>query len=322
MFAALVARFADAVDTVEAGHRDFAQVWYAARVILQHGNPYTAIGPGRAFEWAAPLFYPLPAALVALPLAPLPEHPAMVLVAAMGGFLLSWALTQYGVAPLLAFASTCVWQAFELVQWSPILAGALVIAPLSAILITKPTIGAAVFFARPSWYAVGGGAFLMIISLGIQPHWIAEWRGALASAGIGEGNFPYVAPVMVRGGVLVLAAATRWRRQEARLLIALACVPQTLIPYEGVLLFLIPRGWLEAGVLVLLSYVMSWWAWRGGPYGSFALGLQANWVPMVVCLYLPATLMVLRRPNEGLLPPWVEQRIRAWPAWLRGIPAA
>ena len=33
-----------------------------------------------------------------------------------------------------------------------------------------------------------------------------------------------------------------------------------------------------------------------------------------------ATAMVLRRPNEGFIPAWFEQRIVAWPAWLRGTP--
>jgi hypothetical protein len=35
-------------------------------------------------------------------------------------------------------------------------------------------------------------------------------------------------------------------------------------------------------------------------------------------MYLPATLMVLRRANEGAIPDWLEQRFENWPAWLRG----
>jgi len=37
----------------------------------------------------------------------------------------------------------------------------------------------------------------------------------------------------------------------------------------------------------------------------------------VVLLYLPCMLMVLRRPNQGPMPAWLEQRIAAWPVWLR-----
>jgi hypothetical protein len=42
---------------------------------------------------------------------------------------------------------------------------------------------------------------------------------------------------------------------------------------------------------------------------------------LTLLLYLPATLLVLRRPNEGPVPTWLERRLKSWPAWLRGIPA-
>jgi hypothetical protein len=36
-------------------------------------------------------------------------------------------------------------------------------------------------------------------------------------------------------------------------------------------------------------------------------------------LYIPLTLMVLTRPNEGRIPAWLERRIARWPSWLRGM---
>ena len=74
-------------------HRDFAQVRYAARAVLAGVDPYTVIGPGRPFAWDWPLYYPLPAALVALPLAPFAEPLAMSLFVAIGFGLFAWALT-------------------------------------------------------------------------------------------------------------------------------------------------------------------------------------------------------------------------------------
>src|SRR5262245_40297270 len=78
--------------THELSHRDFGQTWFAARAVLSGHDPYSLIGPGRAFEWPAPWFYPLPAALVAAPLAPLPEIRAMTLFAVISVGLFAWAV--------------------------------------------------------------------------------------------------------------------------------------------------------------------------------------------------------------------------------------
>ncbi|HET9799734.1 MAG TPA: hypothetical protein VFP90_17175, partial [Gemmatimonadaceae bacterium] len=43
--------------------RDIEQFWFAARTLLHGGEPYAAIGPGRAFQYPWPLVYPLPASV-------------------------------------------------------------------------------------------------------------------------------------------------------------------------------------------------------------------------------------------------------------------
>src|SRR5437899_1182168 len=67
-----------------AQRKDFAQAWFAAGAVLHGRNPYALIGPGRAFEWSWTFFYPLPAALTALPFAPFAEATAGALFAALG----------------------------------------------------------------------------------------------------------------------------------------------------------------------------------------------------------------------------------------------
>src|SRR5689334_7519881 len=52
----------------ETKPRDFDQVWHAANAFLAGRNPYAEIGPGLAFDWPAPLYYPLPAVLSVVPL--------------------------------------------------------------------------------------------------------------------------------------------------------------------------------------------------------------------------------------------------------------
>src|SRR5215218_9183208 len=54
--------------------RDFTQVWFAARAILHGDNPYTMVGPGLVYDWSYTLLYPLTAAIVAVPFAPLPQE--------------------------------------------------------------------------------------------------------------------------------------------------------------------------------------------------------------------------------------------------------
>ena len=57
-----------------------------------------------------------------------------------------------------------------------------------------------------------------------------------------------ISALTLRGGALVLLALLKWRRPEARLLAATACVPHTLLPDETLPLFLVPQTWLEACV--------------------------------------------------------------------------
>jgi hypothetical protein len=145
-------------------------------------------------------------------------------------------------------------------------------------------------------------------------HWLTALHATRFERG--QGN-PYVPPVFMPWGFLVLAAAARWRRPEARLLAALACVPQTLLMYESVPLFLIPRTWFESIGLVVLSYVANSQMVNTGVIGH---DVDHSGRLLVLWLYLPATLMVLRRPNEGVVPAWLEARMAQWPAWVRGAP--
>ena len=129
----------------------------------------------------------------------------------------------------------------------------------------------------------------------------------------------HFAAVQTAAGIVALALALlRWRRPEARLLAALACVPQTMLPYEAVPLFLIPCGWVESVGLVALSYAMTW-AVHDVPRSFVPRSLAFAWaVPLF--LFLPAALMIVRRPNVGLLPAWIERHTARLPRWLRGSP--
>jgi hypothetical protein len=107
------------------------------------------------------------------------------------------------------------------------------------------------------------------------------------------------------GGFLLPLALLRWRRPEARLLLALACVPQTPTLNETVPLFLVvqtlPEGltlmWLTIAAAHLVAAIYQGTSdYQGWMTGA---GVWALWL-----VYLPCLAMVLRRPNVGVQPMW------------------
>jgi hypothetical protein len=300
--------------------RDFEQVWFAARAVVAGTNPYSQVGPGMAFDWPLPLVYPLPAAVVAVPFAAFSARLATVLFSALAGTALAWALMECGYGPLFGFLSMPVRAAFETVQWSPLLAASIVAPVLAVFLVAKPTVGSAMFFARPSRWALVGTVMFGGVAFLVQPGWIAAWMEAIArNTAIQAPTVPFRSPLSFWGGPLALLCLLRWRRPEARLVAALACVPQTLVWYEAVPLLLVPRTFWQSVAVVALSYIGYAWVRLHLPPGhhdgqSYQLVGQA----MIWSLYLPCTLIVLRRSNAGELPAWLERRIARWPTWLRG----
>jgi hypothetical protein len=254
----------------------------------------------------------LPAALVAMPLAPLRAPIACAVFFFIGATLFAWALMEHGKGPLLGVLGAALFFAAEESQWSPLFAASMIIAPISFVLVAKPTIGAAMFVARPSWWAAWGAIVLLGVSFVVQPDWLDGWRD-----GVSHGSV-YPAPVLIPGGVLALLSLTRWRRPEARLIAALACVPQTLLLYEAVPLFLVPRGWKQSLLLVALSWGVLWWYGQHDFHNDVGLAIATSARAIVPAMYLPATIMVLLRPNEGPVPAWLERAVVRWPTWLRG----
>jgi hypothetical protein len=71
--------------------------------------------------------------------------------------------------------------------------------------------------------------------------------------------------------------------------------------------------------VVSLSYIGHLWVRLHLPVNYHdGLAYQLVGQAMVWSLYLPCTVLVLRRKNTGELPDWLERRIAGWPTWLRG----
>jgi len=309
---------------VNAKPRDFDQLWYAAHALLRGRNPYLEIGPHLAFDWT-PLYYPLTGVVAVLPFALFSKVVADVLFAALGAGAFVYAATAWSLAPAVVITSASAAMAAETVQWSPLLAASYGLPWVAIILAAKPTIGFAFFLARPSRIAVGGALGLLIVSFVMLPTWPADWLIALRGTSLmSRGGTPYLAPIATPGGVFSALAILRWRRPEARLLLALACVPQTTLLYETVPLFLIPASLVEGGVLWLGSWLVALCVFLREPFTAASPREITSAIAIGWLLYLPATVIVLRRPNVGPLSDRMERLLfkARLPLWVRGSPAS
>ena len=265
---------------------DFDTIWAGARALRAHQDPYAAI---QSPPWPWDLRYPLPAVLVSLPLSYLSLAAARATLAAVGVGCLAWGLTRRAWWPLIALASGQVFVAVQSVQWTPLLAAGLLIAPLQALWSIKPTTGLALFAAEPNRSAVLGGVGLLALAFLVWPHWLDGFLAAAHRA-------PHRPPVLRPGGALLLLGLLRWRSPEGRLLATLALVPLTPHLYEAVPLLLVARTRREllalaaCGSLGLLAVAFL-------PQGAdFDQGPVA-WMEILLSCYLPALVVVLRHPN-------------------------
>jgi len=270
-------------------HTDFDQIHAGARAVLGGDSPYASVRHDRY-----PNYYPLTAFLVAMPVVGLRLVWAQVLWATFGAAAFAFAVSRRGAWGLLALASAPFLNAVLLGQWSPLLAGASAIPWLAFVWAAKPTIGAALFAGYPSRRAAVLCVALLAVPLAVRPHWPAEWLDVIRVA-------PHVrAPIARPGGILLLLGLFRWRTPEGRLIATLSLVPQTSMAYEILPVFLIPRTAREMGALVLLSQIaFAVCVSLPGidPSGDLAGTLTRQWPVWLVACYLPAVVMVLRRPR-------------------------
>jgi len=283
------------------GRSDFDQLWYGANAILRGVSPYDVVGPGRTFDWPYPLFYPLPGVIAALPFVVLSVTMASVVFSGVSAALLIYALSRDAPYRLAAAASFSFFFAVAVSQWSPLLIAAVLLPGLGFLLVAKPTIGFALWLYRPRWQSAAAGALLLLVSVAVQPSWPSEWL-ATFRAGDHIG-----APITHLGGPLLVLALLRWRRPEARLLVAMACIPHTTLLYEILPLFLIPASWPQSILLAGLTWIAQAADLWFGPYPTLTDQTRTAAAVSVVLCYLPCLLMVLRRPNDGSTPMWLER---------------
>jgi hypothetical protein len=281
---------------------DFDQIWVAGRALLAGENPYRAVVTGFAGHRGLPfpLFYPLPAVVAGVPFALLPLLAARAAFAAVSLGAFAYLLAGRGLWALAALLSAPAFQTVALVQWSGWLACAVLVPWLGWVIACKPNAGLAVLCGAPSTRAVvvsiAVSAALVAIAFAAYPGWVTEWMAAL------EGQ-PHFRPYVLRpGGVLLLLALLRWRRPEARWLAAVACLPGTPGLQEALVFFAWRLSFRQLLVLGLWSHAALWVAFLARQRGDFYSYVGVAALANLAFMYLPALVIILRRPNEGNVP--------------------
>jgi hypothetical protein len=198
-------------------------------------------------------------------------------------------------------------------QWTPLVTATLLIPVLGFLAVVKPNVGLASVADDPSAIRILGGGALLLISLAFQPNWPAEWRANLRSMP------SHPSPILLPGGFLALLALARWRRPEARLLVAMACVPQLMYFADQLPLWLVARTRRESMLLSATSLVAWLISLQALNHSGGLPAFESNSL-VLAGVYLPAFIMVVRRKNEGHVPAFVERATARWPGWIRGRP--
>jgi len=286
---------------------DFAQFHYHARQWLAGRDPYAGGFPiMRATRIVPePLFYPFPTVLAVAPFALAPLRIAATAFVAASTALLAFGLIRHAPHQLPMFLGAGYIVALGLGQWTPLVTATFVVPALAWLAVLKPNIGLATTLAKPTWLGTVGGAALLLVTLALQPNWPGEWIRNLHS-------MPgHPAPIASPWGFVLLFALARWRRPEARLIAAMAFVPQLMYFCDQLPLWLIPRTRRESMLLSATSVIAWVWAMiaaaRAGRQPAFSSDLY-----VFLGVYLPSLAMVMHRPNQGRVPQAIERRI----AWL------
>jgi hypothetical protein len=225
----------------------------------------------------------------------------------LAGWAFVYALWKYrGLYAVLAVASGSYLFALWYGDTTPLMVAAALVPALGWLLAVKPNSSLALLVGRPTRKAFIGLAAFVALSLVVLPSWPGDWWRAIPV------DFSaWMPPVLRPFGALLLVASLRWNLPEGRLLLATALLPQTALPYELVLLALIPANGREMAI-----YLAGTWIAVADAAGALQVIGGGGWTmtgwPVTLCaVYFPMLFLVLRRAgSKG--GPWIgKERRRA-----------
>lgn len=262
------------------GGGDFGWALRSARDLIAGSDPYAyAIRPDL-------VSYPLPAAIIAIPLIPFNDEVAAGIFFGLSSGSLAWLILrsrQYW--QLMIFLSWPFVYALLFAQWSPLILCLWYLPAALPLIVIKPHI--ALPLALTSHISRIGLILTLIlvgISLSLYPAWPKVW---LTQIGTYQGLRP---PLLVFPlGPLVLLSLLRWRERRAWLLVSMALIPQRVV-YDQMTLLLTAINRRQLIILVSCSWISLPVLWMSGGWRQIPGGWQL-WI--ILTLYLPAVAVVV-----------------------------
>ena len=293
------------------------------RSLLTGYDIYSTSPDNPVFAAGGVPLYPLPGLLPLAPLAGLSDQLAVSVFNGLSFGALTLATARHGRYRLLGLLGWPAVYSLLISQWSVLLAACWLLPALASLTVIKPQIALAWALSRwdGRWWrwAIGGGLALTAIAFALDPDWLLGWIDAF---GLGASAMPrvpgapvpqdapsslYVVPIAHPLGLLLPLALLRWRRPESRLLHALACVPHNPRGYEyAIQMVVVPSSARQALTLAVLSWCSFIAYLRLGLGHTQLYSMQVARTGALLAVFYPALLLVLRRPNVGTVPRWIE----------------
>ena len=246
---------------------DFGRAILAAQDLCNGRDPYD-----RPFAREV-VPYPIPAALLALPVSWLRHDLAGALFFGLSSALLAAGLLRKGNGALWVFLSYPYFAALQNTQWAPLVMAAAFHPFLLPVTLAKPNIGLPVLLTRWSKTGLFAALALLLCSLLVYPQWPLRWLSQV-------GGYQSFVPLLTFPGFLLLVALCRWRSDSARFLLLASVVPQRWF-YDSLILWLIPKkGWQY-----LMTTAFSWLSFVG--WMLFPRTIENVGLSVVLFAYLP-----------------------------------
>jgi hypothetical protein len=283
-----------ALSRIGNGAGDFGFQLRGARDLLAGRDPYDS--PPGPYN----ILYPLPAIMLAIPLAWLNDFAAGGVFFGISSGLLAWLILRKGEPwQLLIFLSWPFFYALLFAQWSPLVLCLYFTPAFLPVLVMKPQNALPLALTqRPSWLGIGLTLVIGIASLVIYPTWPFVWLKQTSSY---QGIIPPLLTLPL--GPLLLLALLRYREQKAWLLVSMAAMPQRVL-YDQLALFMVPGNRLEMLIFMLCS-------WLSLPvlliFGGW-IHLPGGWkLWILLTLYLPALGIVFAPVLGGWIKKWKDR---------------
>lgn len=217
--------------------------------------------------------YPIPAAVLALPISWLRHDLAGALFFGLSSAVLAAGLLKKGNHALWVFLSYPYFAALQNTQWAPLVMAAAFHPYLLPVTLAKPNIGLPVGLTRLSKAGLLGCLVVLFWSLVLYPSWPFRWLSQV-------GGYQSFVPLVTLPGLLLLVGLCRWQSDSGKFLLLASVLPQRWF-YDSLVLWVIPRtGWQY-----LTTAACSWLSFLG--WMLFPRTIENVGLSVVLFAYLP-----------------------------------